>query len=273
MKYKSIFFTTLIFIFSLYLDINREVSATKLEEFYNNTDLSIKESKNRTYNYTKNLVFKHSPFSLIENSDTYKKEYQLFKVKNNLKNKKSELIELENKLIEEDKFIKEQIRVAKAEEERRLKIELLEEQKKQQEKNSSNVQKEESDKEINYNGNLEYFTNCNNASSGDRQSVKELVYCVWGNESDEHKKIAWAISNAENRTHNCTSLSPTADMGLFQVNQVHWGKYANGNKEMGKQKLMDCKYNVEKAYEIYKGWGGFKPWTTYTGGKYLQFLE
>ena len=36
--------------------------------------------------------------------------------------------------------------------------------------------------------------------------------------------------------------------------------------------LLDCKANIDFAYQLYQEKHGFTPWSTYNSGKYREFL-
>lgn len=83
-------------------------------------------------------------------------------------------------------------------------------------------------------------------------------------------KMALAVSQAENGTRQCdrfgVNTNKTIDAGIFQINTVHLKK---GWKLAD---LLDCKKNVDYAYEIYKA-QGFQPWVAYTTGAYKRFIN
>jgi hypothetical protein len=37
--------------------------------------------------------------------------------------------------------------------------------------------------------------------------------------------------------------------------------------------LLDCRANIDFAWQLYQESHGFTPWSTYNSGKYRQFLE
>lgn len=59
----------------------------------------------------------------------------------------------------------------------------------------------------------------------------------------------------------------TLDWGYFQINTVHLQRPGVNLRD-----LLDCKANIDLAYQLYLE-RGFAPWTTYNSGAYLQFLN
>ena len=80
----------------------------------------------------------------------------------------------------------------------------------------------------------------------------------------EDCQVAVAVAKAESGLR-CDAVSSTNDHGLFQINAVHFPKFA------GKSPY-DCDANIEVAYQIYKR-QGFYPWTVYRTGSYKRFLK
>ena len=84
-------------------------------------------------------------------------------------------------------------------------------------------------------------------------------------------RIALAVQRAENPRGACEiyhyNTDGTLDWGYFQINTVHL-KRAGVNL----RGLLDCKANIDFAYQLYTE-RGFQPWSTYNNGAYLQFLR
>lgn len=84
-------------------------------------------------------------------------------------------------------------------------------------------------------------------------------------------RIALAVQRAENPRGDCEiyhyNTDGTLDWGYFQINTVHL-KRAGVNL----RGLLDCKANIDFAYQLYTE-RGFEPWTTYRDGAYRQFLR
>jgi hypothetical protein len=83
--------------------------------------------------------------------------------------------------------------------------------------------------------------------------------------------VALAIQYAENPQGACevyhyNSSNGTLDWGYFQINTVHLMKPGLNLRD-----LLDCKANIDYAYELYRQ-SGFKPWSTYVSGNYRKFL-
>ena len=59
----------------------------------------------------------------------------------------------------------------------------------------------------------------------------------------------------------------TLDWGYFQINTVHLKRAGVNLRD-----LLDCKANIDFAYQLYRE-RGFEPWTTYTSGLYRNYLR
>lgn len=84
-------------------------------------------------------------------------------------------------------------------------------------------------------------------------------------------RLALAIQRAENPQGKCEiyhyNSDGTLDWGYFQINTVHLQRPGLNLRD-----LLDCKANIDFAYQLYQEKGGFTPWSTYKSGKYRQFL-
>ena len=84
-------------------------------------------------------------------------------------------------------------------------------------------------------------------------------------------RVALAIQRAENPRGACEiyhyNSDGTLDWGYFQINTVHLQRPGVNLRD-----LLDCKANIDFAYQLYRE-RGFEPWTTYTSGAYRQFLQ
>jgi len=84
-------------------------------------------------------------------------------------------------------------------------------------------------------------------------------------------RVALAIQRAENPAGKCEiyhyNSDGTLDWGYFQVNTVHLHRPGLNLRD-----LLDCKANIDFAYQLYQEKHGFTPWSTYTSGKYREFL-
>jgi hypothetical protein len=85
-------------------------------------------------------------------------------------------------------------------------------------------------------------------------------------------RLALAIQRAENPQGKCEiyhyNSDGTLDWGYFQINTVHLKRPGLNLRD-----LLDCKANIDFAYQLYMERQGFTPWSTYTSGRYRQFLE
>lgn len=91
------------------------------------------------------------------------------------------------------------------------------------------------------------------------------------NESTIAVAIALAESGGETTSHNSTP--PDDSYGLWQINMLG-AMGPDRRKKFGitkNEELFDPLINAKAAHTIY-GESGWKAWTTYTSGKYKQFL-
>jgi len=83
-------------------------------------------------------------------------------------------------------------------------------------------------------------------------------------------KIALAVARAEsNMREDAVNLNggKSLDMGIFQINSVHWNRPGCSLKE-----LVDPYKNVDCAYSIFKE-QGWNPWVAHKTGAYLSHVE
>lgn len=84
-------------------------------------------------------------------------------------------------------------------------------------------------------------------------------------------RTALAIQRAENPRGACEiyhyNTDGTLDWGYFQINTVHLKRPGLNLRD-----LLDCKANIDFAYQLYVE-RGFQPWSTYNNGAYLKFLR
>src|SRR5438046_10112054 len=59
----------------------------------------------------------------------------------------------------------------------------------------------------------------------------------------------------------------TLDWGYFQINTVHLKRPGINLRD-----LLDCKANIDFAYQLYREKRGFTPWSTFNNGEYRQFM-
>ena len=85
-------------------------------------------------------------------------------------------------------------------------------------------------------------------------------------------RVALAIQRAENPQGKCEiyhyNTDGTLDWGYFQINTVHLKRPGLNLRD-----LLDCKANIDFAYQLYIERGGFTPWSTYNNGLYRRFLR
>ncbi len=84
-------------------------------------------------------------------------------------------------------------------------------------------------------------------------------------------RVALAVQRAENPRGACEiyhyNSNGTLDWGYFQINTVHLERPGLNLRD-----LLDCKANIDFAYQLYLE-RGFQPWATYNNGAYLKFLH
>ena len=85
-------------------------------------------------------------------------------------------------------------------------------------------------------------------------------------------RVALAIQRAENPKGKCEiyhyNTDGTLDWGYFQINTVHLKRPG-----VNLRSLLDCKANIDFAYQLYRERQGFTPWSTYNSGAYKKFLS
>jgi len=85
-------------------------------------------------------------------------------------------------------------------------------------------------------------------------------------------RLALAIQRAENPGGKCEiyhyNSDGTLDWGYFQINTVHLKRAGLNLRD-----LLDCKANIDFAYQLFRESGGFTPWSTYNSGAYRRFLR
>lgn len=110
------------------------------------------------------------------------------------------------------------------------------------------------------------------AAQGDQFGRRLTAYQQYAcNKFGAACRIALAVQRAENPRGACEvyhyNSDGTLDWGYFQINTVHL-KRAGVNL----RSLLDCKANIDFAYQLYTE-KGFEPWTTFNSGAYRQFLR
>jgi len=98
--------------------------------------------------------------------------------------------------------------------------------------------------------------------------VEEIICEVFGKDC----RMALAVSQAENGTRVCdragsVNRNGTRDWGVFQINEIHF------NKDFTLEDAKDCRKNIEKAFQIFKSWGSWKPWSAFNNGSFKKFLR
>ncbi len=84
-------------------------------------------------------------------------------------------------------------------------------------------------------------------------------------------RLALAIQRAENPQGKCEiyhyNSDGTLDWGYFQINTVHLKRPGINLRD-----LLDCKANIDFAYQLYREKRGFTPWSTFNNGEYREFM-
>lgn len=85
-------------------------------------------------------------------------------------------------------------------------------------------------------------------------------------------RVALAIQRAENPQGKCEiyhyNSDGTLDWGYFQINTVHLKRPGLNLRD-----LLDCKANIDFAYQLYQEQHGFTPWATFNSGAYRRYLR
>jgi hypothetical protein len=85
-------------------------------------------------------------------------------------------------------------------------------------------------------------------------------------------RVALAIQRSENPQGKCEiyhyNRDGTLDWGYFQINTIHLKR-----RGVNLRDLLDCKTNIDFAYQLYVENQGFTPWTVYNSGHYKRFLR
>ncbi|MDQ2777290.1 MAG: hypothetical protein M3Y57_20590 [Acidobacteriota bacterium] len=85
-------------------------------------------------------------------------------------------------------------------------------------------------------------------------------------------RLALAIQRAENPRGKCEiyhyNTDGTLDWGYFQINTVHLKRPGLNLRD-----LLNCKANINFAYQLYVEEHGFTAWSTYNSGAYRRYLR
>ncbi len=85
-------------------------------------------------------------------------------------------------------------------------------------------------------------------------------------------RIALAIQRVENPQGKCEvyhyNSDGTLDWGYFQINTVHLKR-----KGLNLRDLLDCRANIDFAYQLYLERHDFTAWSTYKNGAYRRALS
>jgi hypothetical protein len=85
-------------------------------------------------------------------------------------------------------------------------------------------------------------------------------------------RVALAIQRAENPEGKCETYhynsDGTLDWGYFQINTVHIKRPGLNLRD-----LLDCRANIDFAFQLYSERSNFSAWSTYNNGSYRKFLR
>jgi hypothetical protein len=85
-------------------------------------------------------------------------------------------------------------------------------------------------------------------------------------------RIALAIQRAENPEGKCETYhynsDGTLDWGYFQINTVHLKRPGLNLRD-----LLDCRANIDFAYQLYAERQSFSAWSAYNSGTYRKYLR
>ncbi len=85
-------------------------------------------------------------------------------------------------------------------------------------------------------------------------------------------RIALAIQRAENPDGKCEiyhyNSDGTLDWGYFQINTVHLQRPGLNLRD-----LLDCRANIDFAYQLYSERHSFSAWSTFNNGSYRKYLR
>ena len=85
-------------------------------------------------------------------------------------------------------------------------------------------------------------------------------------------RVALAIQRAENPEGKCETYhynsDGTLDWGYFQINTVHLKRPGLNLRD-----LLDCRANIDFAYQLYSERQSFAAWSVYNNGSYRKYLR
>jgi hypothetical protein len=85
-------------------------------------------------------------------------------------------------------------------------------------------------------------------------------------------RVALAIQRAENPEGKCETYhynsDGTLDWGYFQINTVHLKRAGLNLRD-----LLDCRANIDFAYQLYSGRQSFTAWSVFNNGSYRKYLR
>ena len=85
-------------------------------------------------------------------------------------------------------------------------------------------------------------------------------------------RVALAVQRAENPSGKCEvyhyNADGSLDWGYFQINTVHLRR-----RDLNLRDLLDCRANIDFAYQLYSETHDFSAWSTYNSGAYRRALE
>jgi len=86
-----------------------------------------------------------------------------------------------------------------------------------------------------------------------KEEIRAEIVRVFGSQADEALCIAKMESGFRADAVNAANTNGTADVGVFQINDVHG---------MSWESRLDARTNITKAKEIRDAWGSWDAWMT-----------
>lgn len=83
--------------------------------------------------------------------------------------------------------------------------------------------------------------------------IRETFAPLGQGEVENAIKVANCESGLRSNAHNRANTNGTEDVGVFQINTVHFKKY-------GRENLFNPDVNIQAAYDIRTGWGNWSAW-------------
>ena len=95
---------------------------------------------------------------------------------------------------------------------------------------------------------------------------EEYIRMKFGRHGDIAVAVAKTESGFREEAVNTKNTNSSVDIGLFQVNSVHWNKEGCSPKE-----LFESRKNIDCAYKIWEA-SGWNAWSVFKNGSYIENL-